>query len=90
MFQCLKLLDAYVAKHHWGIQTICNILLQLSKCKQGSVISGSGKRMHWIYEETSQQGSSCVNAIHSFGACHPRSENKELNDVSPNVYVLLQ
>ena len=36
----LILLVAYVTKYHWGIQTTCNNLLQLSKWKQGSAISG--------------------------------------------------
>ena len=37
----LILLVAYVTKYHWGIQTTCNNLLQLSKWKQGSAISGA-------------------------------------------------
>ena len=40
MSQCLKPLVAYVPKYHWGIQTTCNILLQLGEGKQDSVISG--------------------------------------------------
>ena len=39
MFQCLKVLAVYVPKYHWGTEPV-NILLQLSKGKRGSVISG--------------------------------------------------
>ena len=45
MCQSLKLLFAYVPKYHWGIQTTCNILLQLSKGNQGSAVSGVVKGM---------------------------------------------
>ena len=44
MFQCLKLLIAYAPKYHWGIQITCNIILQLSKRKQSSVIIGLVER----------------------------------------------
>ena len=44
MSQYLKLLVAYVPKYHRGIQTTCYFLLQLSKGKQGSAISGVGER----------------------------------------------
>ena len=44
MFQCLKLLVAYVPKYNWVIQTTCNNVLQLSKWKQGSTISGVVER----------------------------------------------
>ena len=44
MFQCLKLLVLYVPKYHWGIQTICNVLLQLDKEKQGSAVSGAAEK----------------------------------------------
>ena len=36
----LKHLAAYVPKYHLGIQTTCNILLQLRKGKKDRVIGG--------------------------------------------------
>ena len=36
----LKLLAAYVRKYDLGIQTTCNILLQLTKGKKDRVIGG--------------------------------------------------
>ena len=43
MFQRVKPLVIYVPKYNWGIQTTCNVL-QFSKEKQGSAISGVVER----------------------------------------------
>ena len=55
MFQCWKLLVAYVPKYNWGIQKICNILLQASKGKKDRAISGvvEGECIEFIREPPS-------------------------------------
>ena len=96
IFLCLKLLATHVPTYHEGTQTTSNILLQLSKGKQGSAISGVVEKecpeflRERFYKNTSESFHLRIYILRLvFSKLKKRSEYKELNHAPTKVFVLL-